>query len=113
MLPGDARDRLAKVVLLLSSDQPGEVVAARDAIARLLAAYGSDWHGLAALIAPPVLEGDPVQVLLGDLAERITRPSDREWIARLSRFYAQHGRLSERQMQVLADIADRYCRHGR
>jgi hypothetical protein len=43
--------RLAKLLPLLASDQPGEVVATAAAITRTLAAAGADWHGLAALVA--------------------------------------------------------------
>lgn len=51
-LPGDARDRLAKCIRLLGSNQPNEVVAAAGAIGRLLSAHGTDWHALAAAVAP-------------------------------------------------------------
>jgi hypothetical protein len=39
--------RLKKLLLMLSSDQPGEVAAAAQAIDRALKADGSDWHDLA------------------------------------------------------------------
>jgi hypothetical protein len=39
--------RLGKLLLMLSSDQPGEVVAAAQAIKRALKADGADWHDLA------------------------------------------------------------------
>jgi hypothetical protein len=42
---------LAKLLPLLASDQPGDVVATAAAITRTLAAAGADWHGLAALVA--------------------------------------------------------------
>ena len=47
--------RLRKLVLLLSSDQPGEVAAAATAIGRALAADGATWHDLAERLAddPP------------------------------------------------------------
>ena len=44
----NVRDRLAKLLPLLSSDKDGEVVAAARAISRTLTAAGSDWHGLVA-----------------------------------------------------------------
>lgn len=40
-------ERLQKLLLMLSSDQPGEVVAAAQAIKRALKAAGADWHYLA------------------------------------------------------------------
>lgn len=39
--------RLRQLVLLLSSDQPGEIVAAATAITRTLRGAGADWHILA------------------------------------------------------------------
>jgi ribonuclease HI len=39
--------QLAKIIPLLSSDQPGEVAAAASAIGRVLAQGGKDWHWLA------------------------------------------------------------------
>ncbi|MGZ8408135.1 MAG: hypothetical protein ACXWVJ_08930 [Caulobacteraceae bacterium] len=110
MLPGGARDRPRKCVLLLSSDQPGEVVAAAATIGRTLTAHGSDWHAPADALIPPTLKGDPVEELLADLAAQASHPGDRTWLERLSRHYRWYGRLSERQLQVLADIA---ARHGR
>src|SRR5262245_39778790 len=39
--------RLRQLLLMLSSDQPGEVAAAAAAIGRVLKAAGTDWHELA------------------------------------------------------------------
>src|SRR5260370_34439910 len=46
-----ADDRLRKLVLMLSSDQPGEVAAAARAIGKTLKAEGRDWNWLAAKLA--------------------------------------------------------------
>jgi hypothetical protein len=47
--------RLRQLLLLLSSDQPGEVVAAAAAIKRTLKSEGHDFHDLVAgLTAPPL-----------------------------------------------------------
>jgi hypothetical protein len=46
-----ADDRLRKLVLMLSSDQPGEVAAAAKAIDRVLKVEGRDWNWLAAKLA--------------------------------------------------------------
>ena len=43
--------RLAKLLPLLSSDQPGEVVATARAIGQTLQRGGMDWHDLAALVS--------------------------------------------------------------
>jgi hypothetical protein len=46
--------RLEKLVLMLSSDQPGEVVAAAAAIRRTLETVGADWHDLTRELTKPV-----------------------------------------------------------
>jgi hypothetical protein len=43
--------RLAKLLPLLSSDQPGEVVATARAIGQTLQRGGMDWHDLAVLVS--------------------------------------------------------------
>jgi len=45
--------KLEKLVLMLSSDQPGEVVAAANAIERALRTAGADWHDLAHELTRP------------------------------------------------------------
>jgi hypothetical protein len=47
--------KLEKLVLMLSSDQPGEVVAAAAAIKRALQSAGTDWHDLARELTKPVV----------------------------------------------------------
>jgi hypothetical protein len=49
----DIAPKLQKLVLLLSSDQPGEVAAAAKAIERALQGIGADWHDLARELAKP------------------------------------------------------------
>ena len=46
-----AAPKLRKLLLMLSSDQPGEVVGAAAAISRVLKDIGRDWHDLADAIA--------------------------------------------------------------
>ena len=46
------RERLAKLVLMLSSDRDGEVVSAARAIGRTLRSAGTDWHAFAARLLP-------------------------------------------------------------
>jgi hypothetical protein len=53
------RDRLAKLVPLLGSDQPGEVTATAAAIGRLLASVGATWHDLARALVPPAARPAP------------------------------------------------------
>jgi hypothetical protein len=47
-------ERLRKLLLMLSSDRDGEVVAAARSIGRALRGNGSDWHDLASRLLVPV-----------------------------------------------------------
>jgi hypothetical protein len=54
--------KLSKLVLLLSSDQPGEAAAAAAAIGRTLRTVGCDWHDLASVLqAGPQPQPQPQQ----------------------------------------------------
>ncbi|MEX2650363.1 MAG: hypothetical protein WD673_15250 [Alphaproteobacteria bacterium] len=53
MLPAVITPRLAKLIPVLSSDQPGEVIATAAAIGRVLSGAGANWHDLAAQVAAP------------------------------------------------------------
>lgn len=119
-LPPDACERVAKCILLLSSDQPGEVVAAANAIGRTLIAYGATWHELAATAACPPAVKEPWgpsrwppqpshSVMFRALLRLPLSSSDRQWIMKLSSFYREHGRLTPRQAEVLEEI---YRRHS-
>ena len=111
-LPVEAGGRLRKCILLLSSDHDGEVLAAARGIGRTLTSLGMGWHDLADAVAGPALPApDNVERLLSSLDAVATRPADRQWIARLTRYYARHGRLSDKQMAVLSDISGR-CRRA-
>lgn len=111
MLTPGASDRLAKLIPLLSSDQPGEVVATAAAIGRVLPTLGLTWHDLAQAAARAGEPADPLETLLERIMRRVTRPSDRAWIERLAAFYARRGFLSHRQLALLADIEARSARH--
>lgn len=50
MIARRVSDRLCKVVPLLGSDKPGEVVAAAAAIGRTLSAAGLSWHDLVTVL---------------------------------------------------------------
>ena len=57
-LPPEIREKLAKLLLLLSSSHEGERAAATAAIARTLTTAGFDWHDMANALtaaAPPPL----------------------------------------------------------
>ena len=52
-LPAVILPKLRRLIPLLSSDQPGEVVAAAAAIGRTLKTAGATWHDLAAALTEP------------------------------------------------------------
>jgi hypothetical protein len=59
-LPTAVREKLGKLVPLLSSNQDGERVGAVAAIERVLKSNGFDWHDLTGLItAPPAAASPP------------------------------------------------------
>ena len=55
--------KLAKYIRLLSSDKPGEVVAAAEAIMRVLRSAGADIHALADMIENPRLSEAEMKML--------------------------------------------------
>jgi len=55
-LPPQVREKLGKLMLMLSSVHDGERAAAAGAIERLLKSNGCDWHDLAALIEAPEVQ---------------------------------------------------------
>jgi hypothetical protein len=95
-----ATDKLAKLVLLLSSDEDGEVLAAASAIKRTLAAEGSDIHALAdALCRPqPQQKEEP----------RRPPPPPREddWHGMACECQAHSDRLSEREQGFIDDMVE-------
>ena len=65
--------RLAKLLPLLSSDQPGEVVATARAIGLILKRGGMDWHDLAALVAGAAKRQAAPTFTFASLAPRTAR----------------------------------------
>jgi hypothetical protein len=85
-------DRLKRLVLMLSSSQPGEIAAAANAIARTLKSAGADWHDLAAMITAPI------------------RPRDDEppWRVMADHCLTREERLSERERKFVRDLVSRW-----
>jgi hypothetical protein len=65
--------RLAKLLPMLASDQPGEVLATAAAITRTLARAGTDWHGLAALVGSEAKRQAAPAFTFAGLAPRTAR----------------------------------------
>jgi len=108
--------RLRKLVLLLSSDHDGEVVAAARAIGRLLEDAGSDWHALAGVIAgngahahllPPGDWRDDLDIC-AEHFDQLT-PHEQNFVGNL-RSSARWREPSVRQVAWLAAIAGRLRR---
>jgi hypothetical protein len=91
--------RLKQLLLMLSSDQPGEVVAAANAIGRALRASGSDWHDLVANL------GSAPSKVQSASPDRSQYDID-DWHA-LRDFCLEHRRLlRERELDFLTDLGD-------
>ena len=126
-LPPAVRDKLGKLLPMLSSDHDGERVGAVAAIERVLKSNNCDWHDLAASIGTPAPGREPPRrhtpdngasttMCAGDLIDLITRVRDSgAWIGsrsekfldglleRAGRFAVVY--LSPRQKQWLDDLA--------
>lgn len=107
-----AVSKLAKLLPLLGSDKPGEVVATAAAIERTLKGLGCDWHDLAALVErhwskPPADEPKPAP--WRDLAQRCLQEADHPLQAAEIEFLQSmahwRGEPSPKQWKWLTDIA--------
>ena len=104
--------KLAKLLPLLSSDQPGEVVATAAAIGRTLAAAGATWHDLAGAFTPDPIPTPPPMAGTSDtltMAERLWSKADltdweRRFVASLRDQLQRGRRLSEKQAVTLKKI---------
>ena len=90
--------RLAKLLPLLSSDQPGEVVATAQAIGQTLQRGGMDWHDLAALVLGEGKRQAASAFTFASLAPRTARKqiallSARPTVSLLDRIQLDHLRL--------------------
>src|SRR6476619_5374933 len=86
-LPPAVRDKLGRLLPMLSSNHNGERVGAVAAIERVLKSNNCDWHDLAASIAAPAAAREPLRrhasdykssatMDAGDLIDLITRVRD-------------------------------------
>jgi DNA-binding NarL/FixJ family response regulator len=89
-LPPEAVPRFAKCVRLLASDQPGEALAARDALMRAFSSVGWDFNDLAdaieAAFTQSECEPDWLHHMTGWLQAQTYRLSDKERM-----FVGKHG----------------------
>ena len=104
--------RLALMIPLLGSDQPGEVVATAAAIGRVLGGAGADWHWLAAAV-----EGQPdsaksskltdfreiAECILENAADTLS-PKEREFVENMARWRGEPSLLQAEWLTRLAGI---------
>jgi hypothetical protein len=124
----DAAPMLAKLIPVLGTDKPGEVVAAIEAIKRTLKAHGCDCHDLARALTAgnesvrqqhkrPWHEAEsgseeelPVERMLREIHETIAREEycptfwESEFLARVSHQIRYRRRLSRKQTEVVERI---------
>jgi hypothetical protein len=108
--------RLKKLVLLLSSEQDGEVVGAARAIDRALRSAGADWHDLVSQLdrtstntscaADQFRNWHPMREYCLHHAH-LLRPREHQFVAGLGDW---HGNLTEKQMNWLVAIHSRLQR---
>ena len=113
--------RLRKLVLMLSSNQDGEVVGAARAIGRALQSVGTDWHALAGVLTEPPQPRRPRaedDAFADDWRElrqfclhrgRLLSEREREFLTSLGNW---RGTLTEKQHAWLASIHARVRRHS-
>jgi hypothetical protein len=104
--------RLRQLLLMLSSDQAGEVSAAAKAIGRLLAANGADWHELAARLTAPQRGAIDISDLgHADRCEwLLDHATLNEWERGFLRSLRDRRYLTKKQRSVLNRIAERETR---
>jgi predicted NAD-dependent protein-ADP-ribosyltransferase YbiA (DUF1768 family) len=106
------RVRLGRLVLLLSSDKPGEVSAAAAAIGRTLEAAGLDWHAFAAIVAGPANDvafdddAELIEALLRAADAGLLSDAQGRFVAGCRKCWVLHGSLSEKQRAALLDMRD-------
>jgi hypothetical protein len=94
--------RLRKMLLMLSSDRDGEVVAAARAITKILQDAGGDWHDLVAAMLAPAAHREVRDVVQWCLSHRFfLSPRDRGFLENVAR---QLKPLSPKQEKWLRDI---------
>jgi hypothetical protein len=91
------RDRLEKLVRMLSSDKDGEVLAATAAIRRVLATEGLDIHSLADALCRPAPRAE-------QRAPHKDRAEDTDWYSMACECDAHEDRLSEREQKFISDM---------
>jgi hypothetical protein len=96
------RDRLEKLVRLLSSDKDGEVLAATAAIRRVLATEGLDIHSLADALCRPEPAAPHAEAKSQSAS---ASADDADWHSVASECDARSDRLTVREQEFVSDSA--------
>jgi hypothetical protein len=100
----DIAPKLQKLVLMLSSDQPGEVAAAAAAIKRALQAAGADFHDLARELTKPSAPPAQPTSAAYERPYWAYRHDDESWQA-MHAFCKHHmGRLTAREQGLMETL---------
>jgi hypothetical protein len=98
--------QLVKIIPLLGSDQPGEVVAAAAAIGRALTTAGRDWHWLAGTVNG-TSASSPSNSLVNALKQLAVAEVDRRMLrSENGRLMASVGRLEARLTEAAVKILE-------
>lgn len=99
--------KLQKLILMLSSDQDGEIVNAARAIGRELKANGMDWHGLAARLDLSPQPREETKVNYDD--NSYVKAAD---IAALSKLSLHRGKLSTIERVFIDSLRAKVDQYG-
>jgi hypothetical protein len=100
MLKPSAQERLRKLLRLLSSDRPAEIVAAASAIMRTLATEGLDIHSL----ADALCRLEPPAETKAQRTAHEDRADDTDWYSIACKCNEHEDRLSEREQKFVSDM---------
>jgi hypothetical protein len=109
-LPSTVRDRIGKLLPMLSSDHDGERAAVARAIGRVLESSGNDWHDLVAWIgaSAPAREPPRRQASQDDDPDNVDAEEMIDLITRLRDSGATFGSRSDEFLDGLLARARRY-----
>ena len=110
----EVRGRIGKLILLLSSNQPGEVVAAASAIGRTLQAEGKTWHDLASTITALPAPANDDETRKKETCEQVFSRAleldlsdwEQSFVKSVRRYWRRNGYITPKQGKVLQDIFD-------
>ena len=111
MIPDAARPKIARLLLLLSSDNAGEVAASAAGIGRVLEAHGCDWHDLATILTgdggTPEIESWRAAAEWCCGYEDLLTAKERDFVNNLAHRSPERGQPTAKQCEWVFVIRDR------